>query len=426
MCIHPSLTTNKPPVLLSANACPSLSPSPSPSAAPLKVDLNFCNPQNLEVRASDSAVTSEAMPIEFPLLPTLCTGDDEEYKLILGKDQSSHIDYSHLNTTIVGESFSHGLPTFEGLSELDSEEDFVSGLVTLAPQPDNGHCFKAKRQRTDLTRFDDEFPSESESDSINWVDQQAINSLPSPPESDSSRRGSEDSCVSIKHEQKVLSRKPRKSVIDGAEVSETESFDSFPRMRSSTSDQPSDCVGSDALQQKCHAQDQTSSVSQTKSCSPEGTSSSAPLSSVNRRGRKQSLTEDPSKTFVCDLCSRRFRRQEHLKRHYRSLHTQEKPFECNECGKRFSRSDNLAQHARTHGSGAIVMSILEGAEISLEEQSESMHDETSRGLGYSLFEMAHELAGSTTDPSLDASFGGSLSSLSSDDHNPSKKRRRVD
>lgn len=77
-----------------------------------------------------------------------------------------------------------------------------------------------------------------------------------------------------------------------------------------------------------------------------------------RRGRKQSLTEDPSKTFVCTLCSRRFRRQEHLKRHYRSLHTHEKPFECTDCGKKFSRSDNLSQHQRTHGSGTVIMNVL--------------------------------------------------------------------
>ncbi|KAL1898058.1 hypothetical protein Cpir12675_002076 [Ceratocystis pirilliformis] len=94
-------------------------------------------------------------------------------------------------------------------------------------------------------------------------------------------------------------------------------------------------------------------------CSASPTAVAAPSS---RRGRKQSLTEDPSKTFVCDLCNRRFRRQEHLKRHYRSLHTQEKPFECTDCGKKFSRSDNLAQHARTHGSGAIVMDLIEDQE----------------------------------------------------------------
>lgn len=80
---------------------------------------------------------------------------------------------------------------------------------------------------------------------------------------------------------------------------------------------------------------------------------------VNRRGRKPSLTEDPSKTFVCHLCNRRFRRQEHLKRHYRSLHTQDKPFECTECGKKFSRSDNLSQHQRTHGSGSFPLTVID-------------------------------------------------------------------
>ncbi|KAK5003805.1 hypothetical protein LTR28_009720, partial [Elasticomyces elasticus] len=49
---------------------------------------------------------------------------------------------------------------------------------------------------------------------------------------------------------------------------------------------------------------------------------------------------------------------EHLKRHYRSLHTHDKPFECADCGKKFSRSDNLSQHQRTHGAGTVVMGVL--------------------------------------------------------------------
>lgn len=69
---------------------------------------------------------------------------------------------------------------------------------------------------------------------------------------------------------------------------------------------------------------------------------------VYRRGRKPTAVDDSSKTFMCQHCGRRFRRQEHLKRHFRSLHTREKPFACKQCGKTFSRSDNLAQHARTH------------------------------------------------------------------------------
>lgn len=77
---------------------------------------------------------------------------------------------------------------------------------------------------------------------------------------------------------------------------------------------------------------------------PPQTSSTA---TKTRRGRKPS-SDDSNKSFVCDHCNRRFRRQEHLKRHFRSLHTREKPFKCDECGKKFSRSDNLSQHARTH------------------------------------------------------------------------------
>lgn len=133
---------------------------------------------------------------------------------------------------------------------------------------------------------------------------------------------------------------------------------------------------------------------------------------TNRRGRKQSLTEDPSKTFVCTLCSRRFRRQEHLKRHYRSLHTQDKPFECNECGKKFSRSDNLAQHARTHGSGAIVMGVLENGEL----QPRLPFDDE---MGHVLYEAAQRAAAAS-------SSSGSCSDSSSESKRGLKKRKRDD
>ncbi|CCH44531.1 Zinc finger protein [Wickerhamomyces ciferrii] len=73
-----------------------------------------------------------------------------------------------------------------------------------------------------------------------------------------------------------------------------------------------------------------------------------PVNEPARRGRKPSLAYDATKQFVCTYCQRRFRRQEHLKRHFRSLHTNEKPFNCDLCGKKFSRSDNLAQHIKTH------------------------------------------------------------------------------
>ncbi|KAL6835774.1 hypothetical protein J3E69DRAFT_1960 [Trichoderma sp. SZMC 28015] len=87
-------------------------------------------------------------------------------------------------------------------------------------------------------------------------------------------------------------------------------------------------------------------------------SSSTPTS-TNRSDRKQPLTEGPSRTFICDLCNRRFRHQEQLERYYRSAHTQEEYFGCSECVKRFSYRDNLARHARIHTGGAIVKNRIE-------------------------------------------------------------------
>jgi hypothetical protein len=134
------------------------------------------------------------------------------------------------------------------------------------------------------------------------------------------------------------------------------------------------------------------------------------------------LTEDPSKTFVCQLCSRRFRRQEHLKRHYRSLHTQDKPFECNECGKKFSRSDNLAQHARTHGSGAIVMGVLENGEIAPHMGYE---DHSPTPMGHVLFEAAQSAVLAQSSSSSSGSERGTQSlSPSSDGKRSLKKRKR--
>ncbi|KAI5885000.1 uncharacterized protein SCHCODRAFT_01342648, partial [Schizophyllum commune H4-8] len=43
-------------------------------------------------------------------------------------------------------------------------------------------------------------------------------------------------------------------------------------------------------------------------------------------------------------------RKEHLKRHVKSLHTEDKPhvFPYPHCEKRFCRRDNLGQHVRIH------------------------------------------------------------------------------
>ncbi|CEH18831.1 fog: zn-finger [Ceraceosorus bombacis] len=62
------------------------------------------------------------------------------------------------------------------------------------------------------------------------------------------------------------------------------------------------------------------------------------------------------KIYTCKVpgCGKCFKRSEHLKRHVRSIHTDEKPYMCPfpNCFKRFSRHDNLNQHARVHAGTA--------------------------------------------------------------------------
>lgn len=85
---------------------------------------------------------------------------------------------------------------------------------------------------------------------------------------------------------------------------------------------------------------------------PPNTEILSEINPKNRtRGRKEDKAADmvdQSKIYVCGYCSRRFKRQEHLKRHFRSLHTSEKPYECSICLKKFSRTDNLNQHLKVH------------------------------------------------------------------------------
>jgi len=243
---------------------------------------------------------------------------------------------------------STGLPVLDGF-EFNAESEFITKISAL-----DTNYLGNKRQRLDIS-FEDDFLSEESFEEMDDFDFSSAEG--SPASSD-----------------EVSSPKVKKA-----------------RSNSKKSDNDADYVH--AAAEETPAGDNTLSQSNVPNgesqASPDQSAASTPQATqpAARRGRKQSLTEDPSKAFKCDLCHRRFRRQEHLKRHYRSLHTSDKPFQCDDCGKKFSRSDNLAQHQRTHGSGAVVMGVYE----------EGQYVDVKTDLGNVLFEAAAAVSSSDSD-----------------------------
>jgi DNA-directed RNA polymerase subunit RPC12/RpoP len=234
-------------------------------------------------------------------------------------------------------------PSFEppNLFELDSEDDF--GSLVQFPATDNAQFNGSKRQRTDLVSFAPEDDCVSEG-GFDFEDDLAAHGLPTPSNSD---------CFfdDLAASPKKMENKAAPSESNDAEAPTQGQTQASGESAQSAAD------NRQASRETSNAADNAMGSGSDDNSTPAATSS--------RRGRKQSLTEDPSKTFVCTLCSRRFRRQEHLKRHYRSLHTHDKPFECTDCGKKFSRSDNLSQHQRTHGSGTVTLGVLDGADAAI-------------------------------------------------------------
>jgi hypothetical protein len=283
-------------------------------------DIDFCDPRNLTVGGVNSTLAPE-----YSALTTLCASEEEDQKFALRNAPAP------ASSSSASFEFSQAAPInlhFDEFSDLDSEYSFVKGLVDL----NDGSATHLSRSRSSsdaLSLGQSSYACDDDSEGPFVVD------FPTPP----------DSCDDSDAHRDKRQRKSENA--------------SRPVMNSAAESQS----GSAQQQTPPSHQEGSSTEANNGSESNSGSDNAAgsnPLPApTSRRGRKQSLTEDPSKTFVCEICNRRFRRQEHLKRHYRSLHTQEKPFECSECGKKFSRSDNLAQHSRTHGSGAIVMNLID-------------------------------------------------------------------
>ena len=351
---------------------------------------------------------------KFPPLPTLST-EDEDHRFALGG-----IDLTVPQQDNLPESFAAELeqPAFESsFCEFESDDDF--SFVTFVDS-ENATQSGGKRQKVGV-HFSEEDDIISEQSFGDFEEEEcfAVAALPSPPLSTASCDAAAPQ-KSKKKRQRKMKREPFLSSDSDSDYQDAFLKGAHTHMSSRGAEEVQS--GSSQPLSSAAPSQPSSNDGNAMVANPDTPlqNQSAP---VNRRGRKQSLTEDPSKTFVCTLCHRRFRRQEHLKRHYRSLHTQDKPFECNECGKKFSRSDNLAQHARTHGSGAIVMGVLENGEI-----APHMHydDESQPNLSHVLFEAAAAAAAASSSSS--GSDGDSSASLSpsSDGKKSLKKRKRDD
>ncbi|KAI4241337.1 MAG: hypothetical protein L6R40_004643 [Gallowayella cf. fulva] len=71
-------------------------------------------------------------------------------------------------------------------------------------------------------------------------------------------------------------------------------------------------------------------------------------------------------------------------------------------GKKFSRRDNLSRRARTHGTGAMVIGVLEESEVAPSEKGQSTEESDAGALGVVLFEAAAVAAANASS----SSFGG--------------------
>lgn len=321
------------------SACPSLSPSdysPSPSE-----HGSFCDPRSL--------MNSSPTLSEHEFVPTMFC------------DEQSTSMNSDIQIKVEG-------------SEYDSFCSEASFSENACVDPSKLFGSEARRLRDDEDDDEDVFGLEEEEEELSDDEDDCVlaevhgNSIffpLSPPASDVSRRSSVD--PKPRRDQKKMKVEDDDDAHLGELLSSSGIFDGqrfltpcmFGGPGPAMTPTPTESSGCESS--GCESQD---SFDACERPSPEITP--AP---VVRRGRKQSLTDDPSKTFVCHLCTRRFRRQEHLKRHFRSLHTKDKPFSCEDCGKKFSRSDNLSQHARTHGSGVTVHISLDSEPYAEEDQA---------------------------------------------------------
>ena len=361
--------------------------------------------------------------LDVPYLPTLFEGQGET-KPFAKQDFSTKIQ-SPIPSAFEqsGTAYFEGLATYDNYSDHESDHDFVKDIAAFSSH--NVAEAESKPHGLEMLSFSDEEILSEES----FGDYEDGEQFAAPQLLDPLRTNPSDKMSSAISSPVFRAKKRKMTNIISSEGLINGNGNFFGDETTIYADEPQSPEVSRSQQSTLindnHAGNPSDSNAPASSTSAD-LNTAAPQPAT-RRGRKQSLTDDPSKQFVCNVCNRRFRRQEHLKRHVRSLHTQEKPFECADCGKTFSRSDNLAQHARTHGSGAIVMEVMEGGNY-------QQHDATTPGapaeptvLGNFLFEAAQAAITSDSSSALSEngpSNHGSLTPPPSFEAPSPKKRKR--
>jgi hypothetical protein len=327
-------------------SCPSLSPCSDHSSSP---DIDFCDPRHITYPSPNPSSSEHEFDTQFPAI----LSDENEH--------SFYLDPESIQIKVEEKEIYGFVP--ESMDQ--------APVVTINPAALFGGSKKIREEEEELVEFDE------------FSDDESMLMPPSPPVSDFSRPSSVNPSRQTQKKIKIENNTDDEldEIIAEARlrgVEENACDDSYlqpycDRLMPNLTPAPTEGSFSDSMD-GFHSDSYQDEVDQELEQVHGNGQSSAP---IVRRGRKQSLTEDPSKTFVCHLCTRRFRRQEHLKRHFRSLHTKDKPFSCNECGKKFSRSDNLSQHARTHGS-SIHMSLMDGE--MLDEDGAGMEHHSALGI----------------------------------------------
>ncbi len=158
-------------------SCPSLSPSPSYPRSVVSEDFDFCDPRNLTVGTANSTLGAE-----YAALPTLCAGRRGRQIFFRGEVPTA-ATVPHSPPFTFSTSAPHGLPTFEELSDLESDDDFVNGLVelgdhTLASAP------RSRASSDAVSLGHESFYCEDEPEGLDGDEAFPLDSLPSPPCSD--------------------------------------------------------------------------------------------------------------------------------------------------------------------------------------------------------------------------------------------------